>query len=55
MNNMKTTTIFKMSVLFLFVLSIVSCKGNKGGLDNQESNTMMVAKDQYSVNSNVSV
>ena len=45
MNNMKTTTIFKMSVLFLFVLSVVSCKGNKGGLDNQESDTMMVAKD----------
>ena len=45
MNNMKTTTIFKMSVLFLFVLSVVSCKGNKGGLDNQESDTVMVAKD----------
>lgn len=45
MNNMKTTTIFKMSVLFLFVLFVVSCKGNKGGLDNQESDTMMVAKD----------
>ena len=34
MNNMKTTTIFKMTVLFLFVLSAVSCKENKGGLDN---------------------
>ena len=45
MNNMKTTTIFKMTVLFLIVLSVVSCKGNKGGLDNQESDTMMVAKD----------
>ena len=45
MNNMKTTTIFKMTVLFLFVLSAVSCKGNKGGLDNQESDTVMVAKD----------
>lgn len=45
MNNMKTTAIFKMSVLFLFVLSVVSCKGNKGGLDNQESDTVMVAKD----------
>ena len=42
---MKTTTIPKMSVLFLFVLSVVSCKGNKGGLDNQESDTVMVAKD----------
>ena len=42
---MKTTTIFKMTVLFLFVLSVVSCKGNKGGLDNQESDTVMVAKD----------
>ena len=42
---MKTTAIFKMSVLFLFVLSVVSCKGNKGGLDNQESDTVMVAKD----------
>ena len=45
MSNMKTTTIFKMTVLFLIVLSVVSCKGNKGGLDNQESDTMMVAKD----------
>ena len=45
MNNMKTTTIFKTTVLFLFVLSAVSCKGNKGGLDNQESDTVMVAKD----------
>ena len=42
---MKTTTIFKMMVLFLIVLSVVSCKGNKGGLDNQESDTVMVAKD----------
>lgn len=42
---MKTTTIFKMMVLFLIVLSVVSCTGNKGGLDNQESDTMMVAKD----------
>ena len=45
MSNMKTTTIFKMTVLFLFVLSAVSCKENKGGLDNQESDTVMVAKD----------
>ena len=45
MSNMKTTTIFKMTVLFLFVLSAVSCKGDKGGLDNQESDTAMVAND----------
>ena len=46
MSNMKTTTIFKMTVLFLIVLSVVSCKGNKGGLDNQESDTVMFAKKQ---------
>ena len=34
-----------MTVLFLIVLSVFSCKGNKGGLDNQESDTVMVAKD----------
>lgn len=45
MNNMKTSTIFNMTVLFLIVLSVVSCKGNKGGLDNQKSDTVMVAKD----------
>ena len=45
MNNMKTSTILKMTVLFLIVLSAVSCKGNKSGLDNQESDTVMVAKD----------
>ena len=43
--HMSTLKIFKISVLFLFVLSVVSCKGNKGGLDNQESDTVMVAKD----------
>ena len=42
---MKTTTIFNMTVLFLIVLSVVSCKGNKGGLDNKESDMVMVAKD----------
>lgn len=42
---MKTTTIFNMTVLFLIVLPVVSCKGNKGGLDNKESDTVMVAKD----------
>ena len=42
---MKTTTIFKMTVLFLIVLSVVSCKGNKSGADTQESDTVMVAKD----------
>ena len=45
MSNMKTTSIFKITVLFLIVLSVVSCTGNKGGLDNQESDTVMIAKD----------
>ena len=31
---MKTTTIFKMTVSCLIVLSVFSYKGNKGGLDN---------------------
>ena len=42
---MKTTTVFKMTVLFLIVISVVSCKGNKSGLNNRESDTVMVAKD----------
>ena len=42
---MKTASIFKMTMLFLIVFSVVACKGNKSGADNQESDTVTVAND----------
>lgn len=42
---MRTTSIFKMAVYFLTVISIVACKGNKSGEDNQKTDTEMFAQN----------
>lgn len=41
---MKTTSIFKIALVLLVILSIFACKGHKSGEDNQTTDTVMVAK-----------
>lgn len=43
---MRTTSIFKLSVIFLTALFIVACKGNKSGEDNQKTGSVIIAKDK---------
>lgn len=43
---MRTTSIFKLSVIFLTALFTVACKGNKSGEDNQKTGSVIIAKDK---------
>ena len=42
---MKTTSIFKITLFLLVILSTFACKGHKSGEDNQTTDTVKVAKD----------